>query len=193
MRFAGSSSGTGHRVERLEAEGAAIRIARGITIGRAVLRLRVLPQSGAPAWVDVNAGGSLEGARLSLDTLSLRSPESLVAGRGAISLPSGSGRQRHDLRVLGIHLTARPLAWNDLRLLKPELDRPGTVSLSLDGRREANGAAVHLIAESSDGGARRSGASCLLQALPRSRIEEMSGCDGWIRACSGSIPAAETG
>ena len=152
VHFAGSSSGTGHRVERLAAEGAAIRIARGIHIGRAVLRLRVLPQSGAPAWVDVAAGGSLEGARLTLDTLSLRSPESVVAGRGAISLPSGSGRQRHDLRVLGIHLTARPLAWNDLRLLKPELDRPGTVSLSLDGRREANGAAVHLIAESSDGG-----------------------------------------
>ena len=67
-------------------------------------------------------------------------------------MPSGGGRQRHDLRGLGIHLTARPLAWNDLRLLKPGLDRPGTVSLSLDGRGEANGAAVHLIAESSDGG-----------------------------------------
>jgi TamB, inner membrane protein subunit of TAM complex len=152
VRFAGSRSGRGHRVEGLEAEGTAIRIARGISIGQAVLRLRVRPQSGAPAWVDVAAGGSIEGARLSLDTLSLRSPESVVAARGAIPLPSGGDRPRHDLRGLGIHLTARPLAWNDLRLLKPELDRPGTVSLTLDGRGEANGAAVNLIAESSDGG-----------------------------------------
>ena len=151
VRFAGSRPGAGHRVEALEAEGTGIRIARGIGIGRAALRLRLQPQDGAPPWIAVHARGSLQDARLTLDTISVRSPESVVAAKGTIPLPPGGGR-RLDLRQLGIHLTARPLAWNDLRPLKPELDRTGTVSLSLTGRGDRTGVALHLIAESSDGG-----------------------------------------
>ena len=151
VRFDGSRPERSHDVESLEAEGSAIRLARGIHIGRAVLGLRILPADGAPAWVGVEARGALEGAVLRLDTLSVRSPASVIAARGTVPLPPGKGR-RLDLNRLGVHLTARPLALSDLRILKPELGRPGTVALSLDGRGEGTGAVVHLTAESSDGG-----------------------------------------
>jgi translocation and assembly module TamB len=151
MRFAGSRPEGGHRLEDLEAEGAGIVIGPGIRIGQAGLRLRVLPEGSEPAWVAIEARGSLQRAYLKLDTLSVRSPASVIAGNGTIPLPAGGGRPL-DLSGLDFRLTARPLAWRDLRLLKAELDRPGTVSLGLDGRGEGPGAILHLMAESSDGG-----------------------------------------
>ena len=154
VRFAGVGPAGGHRVEDLEAEGAAITIGPGISVGRAALRLRLLPQDGLPAWVALEARGSLQNAHLRLDTLSVRSPASAIAAKGITPLPPGGGR-RLDVRRLGIHLTARPLAWSDLRFLKPELDRPGSVSLSLNARGEGDGALVRLTAESSDGGSAR--------------------------------------
>jgi translocation and assembly module TamB len=150
LRFAGSRPEGGHRVEGLEAEGVAISIAPGIRIGRALLRLRVLPQDGTPAWVTVQARGSIQDAHVTFDTLSVRSPASIAAAKGTIPLPPGGGRRR-DLSGLDFRLRAQPLALGDLRLLKPDLDRSGTVSLSLDGRGEGNGVALHLTAESSDG------------------------------------------
>jgi translocation and assembly module TamB len=151
MRVAGSRPEGGHRLEDLEAEGAEIVIGPGIRIGQAGLRLRVLPEGGEPAWVAVEARGSLQRAHLKLDTLSVRSPASVIAGNGTIPLPAAGGRQL-DLSGLDFHLAAQPLAWRDLRLLKAELDRAGTVSLGLDGRGEGLGAILHLTAESSDGG-----------------------------------------
>ncbi|HEU4525012.1 MAG TPA: hypothetical protein VFR62_08315, partial [Gemmatimonadales bacterium] len=148
VRLAGEQ---GHRVEDLEAEGAGLKIGGGVHVTRATVRLRLLPQDGAPPWVAVEARGSLAGPELRLDTLSVRTPESVIAARGTVPLPPGGGR-RLDLRRVAIVLTARPLAWSDLRILKPDAESPGTVSLTLVGRGEANGAAVHLTAESSDGG-----------------------------------------
>jgi hypothetical protein len=149
VRF-GSGPEGGHRVEGVEAEGVAISIGPGIRIGRALLRLRVLPQDGTPAWVTVQAQGSIQNSHLTLDTLSVRSPASVVAAKGTIPLPPGGGR-RLDLRGVDISLRADPLALSDLRLLKPDLQRSGTVSLSLDGRGEGSGAKLRLSAESSDG------------------------------------------
>ena len=102
----------------------AIVAVRAFGIGRAVLRLRVLPQDGTPAWVTVQARGSVQDAHVTFDTLSARSPESLVAAKGTIPLPPGGGRPL-DLSGLDFHLTADPLALRDLRLLKPDLHRPG--------------------------------------------------------------------
>ncbi len=151
VRLAGSPAQGGHRLEDLEAEGAGIVIGPGIRIGRAGLRVRVLPEGRAPDWLALEARGSLQRGHLDLDTLSVRSPASAIAARGAVPLPPGGGR-RLDLSGLDIRLTARPLAWRDLRLLKADLDRPGTVTLDLDGRGEGRGATLRLTAESSDGG-----------------------------------------
>jgi translocation and assembly module TamB len=150
VRFADSRLDGGHRVERLEAEGTAINLAPGIRVGRAALRLRVMPEDGTPAWVTLEARGSIQDAHVTLDTLFARSPASVVAAKGTIPLPPGRGR-RLDLSRFDLQLGAEPLALGDLRLLKPDLDRWGTLTLSLDGRGEGNGVALHLTAESSDG------------------------------------------
>jgi translocation and assembly module TamB len=151
IRLAGSRPEGGHRLEDLEAEGVGIVIGPGLRIGRGGLRVRVLPEGGAPEWVALEARGSLQGPHLKLDTLSVRSPASVIAATGTIPLPPGGGR-RLDLSALDLRLATRPLAWRDLRLLKEELDQPGTVALDLDGRGEGNGVMLHLTAESSDGG-----------------------------------------
>lgn len=151
VRLAGSQRDRGHRLENLEAEGTGLVIGPGIRIGPTELRVRVLPEGRAPEWVSLEARGSLQRGHLELDTLSLRSPASVIAARGTVPLPPGGGRQL-DFKALDLRLSARPFAWRDLRLLKPDLDRSGTVSLRLDARGEGSGARLQLTAESSDGG-----------------------------------------
>jgi translocation and assembly module TamB len=151
VRLAGAPPEGGHRLEGLQVEGGGIVIGPGIRIGRTGVRVRVLPEDRAPEWVALEARGSLQSGHLELDTLALRSPASAIDAGGIVPLPSGGGR-RLELSSLDLRLTAHPLAWRDLRLLKADLDRPGTVTLGLTGRGEGRGATLHLTAESSDGG-----------------------------------------
>ncbi|HEY9505418.1 MAG TPA: hypothetical protein VIQ27_05585, partial [Gemmatimonadales bacterium] len=139
------------RIEDLQVASSAISIGPGVRVGGTRVRFQAAPRGGFPAWVAVEARGSLQPTLITLDTLLLRTPSSALAAAGAIPLGGGRGRPL-GLDSLRLHLVAQPLAWRDLRLLRPKLDYPGTVTLDLEGRGRRDGADFRLAVNAPDGG-----------------------------------------
>lgn len=105
-----------------------MRLGEDLVLRLDTLFTRITPPYEAEGPIELALGGALDGQRFTLGGLRLESPLSHVTGRGLLAWPSEENDQGRDLDFT---LTARPLAFADLRLFAPMLDPAGRVDAEL--------------------------------------------------------------